>query len=139
MIATWLANKTFQIGVIILAVLGIVTVPLAIIQTVRLDGVSIMGWHLTQGVLAAREQAVKNLGACRADGAGLQNALALQNNRIAALAKAGAAAQARADRALAQVRAAGKAAMARERQLLAAKPGSDLCRSADALILETVK
>lgn len=57
MIEEWLANKTIQIVAGVLALLGVVCTPVAIVQTVRLDGVSLFGWHLVDGALSARDAA----------------------------------------------------------------------------------
>jgi hypothetical protein len=128
-----------QIGVLALAALAILALPALAVQTVRLDGISFFGWHLVEGALAARDAARQGVAACHSAGAALDGALARQNAQVAALARASADAQARAQAALAAARAQSAKAAATEAQILAARPGADLCQSADALILEDVR
>jgi hypothetical protein len=139
MIAAWLAGKPMQIAVLTLAALAILALPALAVQTVRLDGISFFGWHLVEGALAARDAARQGAAACNAAGTALHAALDQQNAHIAALGKATAAAQARMRTALAAARVQSAKAAETEAQILAARPGADLCQSADALILEDVR
>lgn len=76
---------------------------------------------------------------CRANEDELEGAIATQN---AAIRQAGADAKKRDDAARKAVRVAEQASREAERRagrILAARPGEDVCASADALILETVR
>jgi hypothetical protein len=139
MLSAWLAGKTVRIVVFLLAALAVPALPALAIQTARLNGISFFGWHLVQGALDARDAARRQADACNAAGAALNDALVRQNARIEALGKASAAAQARARTALSQARTQNAKAAAAQARILAARPGGDLCQSADALILESVK
>lgn len=135
-----------KVIILVLAFLSLIAIPAAIVQTVRLDGISLFGWHIVDGALQAATDsqnaaaaAQKSLGTCQANRTTLQASIDQQNTQIQALGQASATAQARAAQALAAAQAKANVANAREAQIMAAKPGADLCRSADALILENVQ
>jgi hypothetical protein len=92
MIQTWLANKVFGLVVFALACAAVVAVPVAIVQTVRLDGVSFLGFHLIDGAISARDaafqardKALGDLATSRANVATLEAAVAKQNAKLRAL------------------------------------------------------
>jgi hypothetical protein len=146
MIAGWLAGKVSGLIIFCVACLAI---PLAIglgIQTVRLDGVSLFGWHVIDGALYEKQQAVqardlalKNYGICQGNEQKLNASIIEQNAKILILGRATANAQAAADEALKAAQTRTTQLQAAEARILAAKPGADQCKSADTLILESVK
>jgi len=85
------------------------------------------------------DAAARNLATCQDNQGVLSRSLGAQNASLSALKAQGAAATASADKAVQRADTASNSAQAAATNLLAAKPGSDLCASADALILETVK
>ncbi|HCE08610.1 MAG TPA: hypothetical protein DEQ40_08420, partial [Oxalobacteraceae bacterium] len=89
MIYTWLANKTAMLVVVLLAILGVIMTPVAVVQTVRLDGITVpfFGWHLVDGALEAAADAKRDLGTCRTNTKTLQGGIDKQNASIAALGK----------------------------------------------------
>jgi len=88
---------------------------------------------------AQADTASRNLVTCQGNQDALTKSLNTQNASLAALKAQGDAATAAADKALTAASTASHAAQASAATLLAAKPGADLCASADALILETLK
>jgi len=80
---------------------------------------------------AQADAASRNLVTCQGNQDALTKSLNAQNASLAALKAQGDAATASADKAVAAQTAAAT--------VLASKPGVDLCTSADALILETLK
>lgn len=139
MIAAWLANKAVMIAVVLLAILGTIMTPVAVVQTIRLDGFTLLGWHITDGALKAAADAKLDLNTCRANTDSLQAGISKQNASIAAMGRELKATQARAAAALAAAKAGRPAAAANQAAIIAAKPGPDICKSADALILEMAK
>lgn len=146
MIAAWLTNKALTIVLVICAILGVIMTPVAAIQTVRLDGVSLFGWHLIDGALhgrdvanAARDRALSDLHTCHDNTKGLQASIDAQNAEILKMGADSDAATKRAADALAKAMAGRSAAKDALARIAAAMPGADACKSADALILETVK
>jgi len=85
------------------------------------------------------DAAGRNLAACQGNQDALTKSLNTQNASLVALKAQGDAATASADKAVAAASSASTAAQATAAKLLAAKPGADLCASADAMILETLK
>ena len=97
---------------------------------------------LRAGVKTAQAQAdaaSRNLVTCQGDQGALSKSLDAQNASLAALKAQGQTATAAADKALAAAASESLTARASAGRLLATKPGADLCASADALILETLK
>ena len=97
---------------------------------------------LRSSVKAAQAQtdaATRNLATCQGDQDALTKSLDAQNASLAALQKQGQTATATADKAIAAASSASAQAQASAARLLAARPGADICASADALILETLK
>jgi hypothetical protein len=88
---------------------------------------------------AQTDAATRNLATCQGNQDALTKSLDAQNASLAALKARGDAATASADKAVAAASTASSAAQASAAKLLASKPGADLCASADALILETLK
>ena len=88
---------------------------------------------------AQADAASRNLITCQGNQDALTKSLDAQNASVAALKAQGAAATASANKALAAASSASAAAQTSAAKLLTAKPGADLCASADALILETLK
>lgn len=89
-ITSWLAQKAVLIAVLVLALVGLVCGPLAAIQAVRINGVTIFGWHAVTGLkpgllLAeeARDAAINDLAQSRANANLLNAALTKQNAAIA--------------------------------------------------------
>lgn len=146
MIAGWLAGKIS--GLIIFAI-ACLSIPLAIaagIQTVRLDGISLFGWHLVDGAIYAeqqaehaRDRALQDLGVCHTNVKTLQASIDLQNGHIKDLGDKTAAAGAKADAALKDAATKSQQLTQLAQKILAAKAGADQCKSADALILESVQ
>jgi len=85
------------------------------------------------------DAATRDLAACQGNQDALTKSLGVQNASLAALKSQGEAVTTSANKAVQAATAASNAAAASAAKLLAAKPGTDLCVSADALILETVK
>ena len=85
------------------------------------------------------DAATRNLATCQGNQDALTTSLDAQNASLAALRTQGQAATASADKAIAAESTASVQAQAAAAKLLAAKPGADICASADALILETLK
>ena len=88
---------------------------------------------------AQADAAARNLATCQGNQDALTKSLAVQNASLATLKAQGDAATASADKAVQAATSASSAAQASAAKLLADKPGSDLCASADALILETLQ
>ena len=88
---------------------------------------------------ALADAATRNLITCQGNQDALTKAVEAQNASLAALKAQGAAATASATRAVQATLSASASAQASAARLLAAKPGADICASADALILEAVK
>lgn len=92
-----------------------------------------------QAIAQDRDDARQDLGQCRANRTTLEGTIANQNRAIAELRAAGERRMAELNRVTDQAnRDAGRAA-AEAREILARRPGPDVCRSADELILETVR
>lgn len=146
MIATWLTGKLSGIIIFVLACLSIPLGIAAGVQTVRLDGISLFGWHLIDGAIyaeqqaeSARDAALKDLGTCQSNERTLQASIAMQNGAIHDLGIKTTEAEAKANAALDDVAAKSKQMAALEQKIMAAKPGADQCKSADALILENLQ
>jgi hypothetical protein len=85
------------------------------------------------------DAATRNLVTCQGNQNALTKSLNAQNASLTALKAQSDAATASADKALAAASSASIAAQTAAATVLASKPGADLCTSADALILETLK
>jgi len=83
--------------------------------------------------------AAHDLATCQTNQTTLTQSLNTQNASLTALKAQGDAVTASADKAVQAATSASSAARAAAANLLTAKPGGDLCASADALILETLK
>jgi len=88
---------------------------------------------------AQADSATRDLTTCQGNQQALTKSLDAQSASIAALKAQGDAATASAAKAVQATFTASAAAQASAAKLLASKPGADLCTSADALILETLK
>lgn len=146
MVAAWATNKVLTIFVCVLALLGLIMTPVAAVQNVRLDGISLFGWHLVDGAVqardvayAARDKALSDLGTCNANTKGLRAAINTQNASISALGKETADAKARAAAAILAAKAGRQGAAANQRAIIAATAGADVCKSANDLIVENAK
>lgn len=136
MIATWLASAAGKIIVIGLAIIGLLCGPIAAYQYFQINGLTL---PVFGHVVAGLRDAAKDLKTCQSNNKGLQNALDTQNEQIRALGQASADATSKANAALAKVQAQEPATQAAVAKIAAAKPGPDVCKSADQLILENVQ
>lgn len=88
---------------------------------------------------AQADAATRNLVTCQGNQQALSQSLDAQNASLAALKAQGDAATASATKAVQAAASASAAAQTSVAKLLGAKPGADVCASADALILETLQ
>lgn len=89
MIAAWLAGKVSGIIIFCLACLGVILIPAMIVQTVRINGVSVFGWYAIQGYKPLYEADEKALTTLRGNNAALDHGLTVCNGSIDALKIAG--------------------------------------------------
>jgi hypothetical protein len=75
MITAWLASKLGKIIVLVLAVLGLVMTPAAIIQTVRINGISFFGLYAVDGYKPMYERADRANATLRGNQDTLKNAV----------------------------------------------------------------
>ena len=92
-----------------------------------------------QAAQTQADAATRDLATCQGDQDALTKSLGVQNASLSALKAQGEAVTTSANKAVQAATVASNAAAASAGKLLAEKPSSDLCASADALILETVK
>jgi len=136
LILSWLTSKLA--GPILGASTGLLLA--ALIGLYIVSGVTEAGLRASiKTAQAQADTATRNLTTCQGNQDALTKSLSTQNASLAALKAQGDAATASADKAVQAATTASTAAQAAAVKLLAAKPGADLCTSADALILETVK
>jgi hypothetical protein len=117
-------------AVLALALAGVWTV-----ERVRIGALRKEVAQASAGLAAARA----DLGVCQAGAASLEGGLRRQNAAVQALASDGAARAKAAASAVDQARVEGRTETVAAGRALAARPGADLCASADHLILESVK
>lgn len=141
MISAWLANKAFGIVCFILACMALVTIPVVVVQTVRLDGVTVLGWHIVDGAIQARDAAFKardnalsDLGTSRANQGRLQAGLDQCNASIDNLAKTGTAITAAANKLVSQAAKSGDALKGNIVAVQAIQATAEKCPAADAII-----
>ena len=76
MIAAWLASAVGKIIVFGLAILGLILIPAMVIQTIRLNGISVFGWYAVSGykpMYEADEKALLDVTTLRANNASLSH------------------------------------------------------------------
>lgn len=73
MIQGWMASKIWGIVIFCVACLSVVLLPVAIVQSVRLNGFSLLGWEITEGYKPMAER----LG--RENGTLIRNNLVISN------------------------------------------------------------
>lgn len=133
-LATWFASNIFKLVVVILALIGIVAGPTAVIQTVRIDGLDLAGWYVVKGYRPLYLQDESDLKQSRANEGTLKTGLDACNGSVAKLKQEGdarvAAAQAKVDKAQAGLDAA-DAAIARMRKIASSK---EVCSVADQIL-----
>jgi hypothetical protein len=105
------------------------------------DGVHLADHREVATITRARDAAIterdgarRDLGTCKGNASTLQAALDTQNGAVAAVAAAGAARTAAANKALGDARTATLNAQSRIAAIMATKPGPDTCKSALDLI-----
>lgn len=86
-----------------------------------------------------RDAALRDFGTCRGNTDRLQAAVDRQNSALNALKTESDRKTAEAEKAASAARAASAKAASSAKAILAAKPGADMCASADALILGSLK
>lgn len=131
MIATWLAGKVSGIIIFLIACLSIVLIPAVIVQTVRLNGISVFGWYAVDGYKPMYEKLLFKDNILLGNVSALQGGLDRCNVSVTGLAAAGktmtAAAQALVDARLKEQEAFGKAIS----KVGAIKPTDAKCPSVD--------
>jgi hypothetical protein len=136
MIEIWLAKKTIQIIVVCLALLGVVTAPIAIWDHFEIVGANVLWWHIDglRDAAASTQTAIGNLKTCQANEAKYKKAIDHQNVSMAKLNADYLALQAQAAKNKTAADIADKKAAAEAAEILASKAVGEHCKAALDLI-----
>lgn len=85
MIAGWLAGKISGIIIFLIACLSIVLLPAVVIQTVRINGISVFGWYAVSGYKPLYEADERDLVTLRGNQRELQRGLDTCNASVTSL------------------------------------------------------
>jgi hypothetical protein len=136
-LTAWASNRIVQLVVGALAIVGVIAAPIAVWQTFEIDGFSLFGWTIADGLrneAANTKTAIANLKICQANEAKLDNAIASQNSSLSVLHSDYVALQAQAGRNATDAAIADNKAAALAGAIMAMKPSGDLCKAALNLV-----
>lgn len=134
MIAAWLAGKVSGLIIFCLACLGVLLIPAMIVQTVRINGVSVFGWYAIQGYKPMYEADERDLATLRGNNAALTNGLNTCNGSIDALKLAGEHLAASTNAIIAQMEKNNAALLTNIAALKAIKSSEEKCPVADSIL-----
>lgn len=134
MIATWLAGKVSGIVIFCIACLSIVLVPALAIETVRLNGISILGWYAVDGYKPLYEKLLQQQPTLLANNATLKQEVKTCNAHVDSLAKAGQAQTAATQDAVNKAAAAQSSLVQARAALAKIKASNEQCPVADSML-----
>ena len=134
MIATWLAGKTSGIIIFAIACLSIILLPIAAIQTVRINGVSFLGWYVIDGYKPLYEKYLNENTTLRSNNSALDHGLQTCNASVDGIAKAGQVLTAATNALIAQLKADNAHLAANISAIKGIKSTNEKCPVADSII-----
>lgn len=134
MIAAWLAGKLSSIIIFAIACLSIVLLPVAIIQTVRINGISLLGWYAIDGYKPLYEKLSTENATLLANQSALRDGLHTCNASVDAIKKAGDLLTLAAQRLADQARKGQGQLDANAAAVRAIKSSDEKCPVADAIL-----
>lgn len=136
-----LTGKISGIIIFCIACLSIILLPIAIVQTVRLNGVTFLGWHIVDGAIAARDiayqardKAESDLRTSQGNQTRLEAGLKQCNGSIDNLAKTGVAITAAADKLIAAAAKGQTVIKGNIDAIRAIQSTGEKCPAADAIL-----
>lgn len=134
MIATWLAGKVSGIIIFAIACLSIILLPVAIVQTIRINGVSFLGWYAIDGYKPLYEKFKDENGTLRSNNAALDHGLNTCNASVDGIAKAGKALTDATSALVSQLRAENARLASNIAAIKGIKSTNEQCPVADAIL-----
>lgn len=134
MIATWLADKVWGIVIFCVACLSVILLPALVVQTVRINGITILGWSITDGYKPLYEKDEAALVTLRGNNAALSDGIKVCNASVDQLHAAGAKATADAQAAIADREKDAAAYLANIAALKKIKSTNEKCPVGDSIL-----